>query len=157
MTWALRQTGQPVQVGGVDALERRGAVARALRERIAVVLAADARFAVRRRRRITLDDEPGCNLALDGLLEAVCANVAQMALPEGAAQRGFAAQGGFRCGRCGGVEPGCAVANGSGEAVLAVLHEHHLLALNLDTEAVIRDKVENGKEIVLQRGDIQDA
>jgi hypothetical protein len=85
------------------------------------------------------------NLALDGLLEAICADMAEAAVPELSAQRGFAAQGGFGRGRRGGVEPGRVVANGGGEAALAALQEHHLLALDLDAEAVIRDEVENRK------------
>jgi hypothetical protein len=129
---------------------------RGLRERIAVMLAADAWLAVRRRRCVALDDESGSDLALDGLLEAICADVAEVAVPERAAHHGLAVQGGFGCGRCGGIEPGRVIADGGGEAVLAVLQEHHLLAFDLDTEAVIRDEVQDGEEVVLQRRDIQD-
>jgi hypothetical protein len=41
--------------------------------------------------------------------------------------------------------------------VLAVLQENHLLALDLNTEAVVCDEVQDRKEIDLQRGDIQES
>jgi hypothetical protein len=152
-----REYGQLVQVR-VDALEERcGAVASTLREWVAVMLAANARLAVRRRWGVALDDESSSDLALDGLLEAICADVAEAAVPEGAAHHSLATLCGFGRGRRGGVQPGRVVVDGGGEAALAVLQEDHLLALDLNTEAVVRDEVENRKEIVLQRGDIQDA
>jgi hypothetical protein len=83
--------------------------------------------------------------------------VAEAAVPEHAAHHGLTAQGGFGRGWRGGVQPGRVVPDSGGEAVLAVLQEHHLLAFDLDTEAVVRDEVQDGKEVVLQRGDIQDA
>jgi hypothetical protein len=45
--------------------------------------------------------------------------------------------------------------DGGGEAVLAVPQEHHLLAFDLNTEPVVRDEVQDRKEIVLQHRDIQ--
>jgi hypothetical protein len=62
------QNRQLVQ-GRVNTLEERHrAVVGTLREQVTVMLAADARLAVRRRRCIVLDSKPGSNLALDGLL-----------------------------------------------------------------------------------------
>jgi hypothetical protein len=136
--------------------EQRSAVASMLRERLAVMLAADARLAVRRRWCITLNDEPGGDLACDGLLEPVCTDVAEAAVPESVAQRGLTAQGSFGRGWCRDIQPHCGVADGSCEAALAVLQEHHLLVLDLNAEAVVRDEVQDGKEIVLQGRDIQD-
>jgi hypothetical protein len=120
------------------------------------MLAADAQLAVQRCWHVALDDQPSSDLALDSLLEVVCTNVTKAAVPEGAAQCGLAAQGGFGRRRRGGVEPGCVVADGSGEAALAVPQEYHLLALDLNAEVMARDEVQDGKEIVLQSWDIQD-
>jgi hypothetical protein len=56
----------------VDALkERHGAVASTLRERVAVMLAADARLAVHRYGGVALNSKAGSNFALNGLLEAI--------------------------------------------------------------------------------------
>jgi hypothetical protein len=71
--------------------ERRGAVASTLREWVAMMLAANARFAVCRHRGVALNDESGSDLALDSLLEAVCADVAEAAVPERAAHHGLTA------------------------------------------------------------------
>jgi hypothetical protein len=80
-----------VQIGVVTLKEQRGAVASTLREWVVMMLAANARFAVSRHGGVALDDKPGGDLALDGLLEAVCANVAQTTMPQCAAHHGLTA------------------------------------------------------------------
>jgi hypothetical protein len=70
--------------------EQRCAVAGTLREQVTVMLAANAWLAVQRRGRIALDNEPGSNLAFDGLLQAIRANVAEAVVPERAAHHGLA-------------------------------------------------------------------
>jgi hypothetical protein len=76
-------------------------------------------------------------------------------MPKGTVPNVLAAQCALRCTGCVHVKPCCLVANCCSEDVCAIAQEEHLSALNLDSEAMGSDKVQDSKEVVLGCRDIK--
>jgi hypothetical protein len=76
-------------------------------------------------------------------------------MPKGTVPNVLATQCALRCIGCAHVEPRRLVTNRCSEDVCAIVQEEHLSALNLDTEAMGGDEVQDSKEVVLERGDVK--
>jgi hypothetical protein len=100
---------------------------------------------------VIINDKAVSNIALDCLLKQVFANVPQVLMPKGTVPNVLAAQCALRCVRCAHVKPCRLVANCHSEDACAIAQEEHLSALNLDSEAMGSDKVQDSKEVVLKR------
>jgi hypothetical protein len=141
---------------GVNALQQARCVVQSLLgEGVSVVFADDARLTVQKQRGVVINNKAVSNVALDHLLEQVFANVPQASMPEGTVPNVLAAQCTLRHVGCVHVEPCRLVANCRTKDACTIAQEEHLSALNLDSEAMGSDKVQDSKEVVLERRDVK--
>jgi hypothetical protein len=76
-------------------------------------------------------------------------------MPKGTVPNVLAAQCALRCVGCVHIKPCCLVANCCSEDVCAIAQEEHLSALNLDSEAMGSDKMQDSQEVALGHRDIK--